>query len=149
MEIGFWKEVGINSAVAVFAFGWIYIQPPLPEQLRSPKAAMQDVTRVKPLQVTEIPKVEPVKPADIDIKVEPAGLSTTSQSLSTPDNLLEVTATSLKMRSAPSSSSDLIDVYARGSRFEKLGEDGKWIQVRSADDGTAGWMFADFLQAVN
>ena len=144
------KEIAANSLVGVLVFGWIFTQPPLPEQLRTPKAAKQTVAKLEPIQPqTQIQKVEPAAPADIQIKIEPTTLQTPAQALRPVENVLQVTATSLKMRSAPSPSAQLIDVYARGATFEKIGQDGKWLQVRSTVDGTAGWMFGDYLQASN
>ena len=37
----------------------------------------------------------------------------------------------------------------RVSTFEKIGQQGRWLQVRSTDDGNTGWMFGDYLTGVN
>ena len=150
METKLLKEFAANTLVGAMVFGWIFTQPPLPEQLRAPKAARHTIIKSEPEpSKTQIQQVQQTTPADVQIKIEPTTLQAPAQGLKPLQNVVEVTATSLKMRTAPSSSAQMIDVYSRGATFEKIGQDGKWLQVRSTIDGTAGWMFGDYLQTTN
>ena len=50
------------------------------------------------------------------------------------------------MREGPTSSSSHVATYGSGDTFQKLGEQGKWIQVRNLADGAEGWIFGKFLE---
>ena len=150
MKYRFAFEAGAICTVSLLVFGWIFIQPPVEDQLRSPKSAEKPDVGVKvAAKADHVPTVTGSTTKAVDIKIESVALQTPGQALDSSAVLLEVTATSLKMRSGPSSQADMIDVYARGAVLEKIGEQGKWLQVRSTDDGTAGWMFAEYLQLAN
>lgn len=150
MKLRFIGEIGATTLVGVAAFGWIFTQSPDPQQLRTPKSAKLPVA---PSQTTkrsdQIPTVVQTTTKPVAVRIEPVALQTPDQALNSTQDLYEVVATSLKMRSGPSSSTQLINTYARGSTFEKIGQQGSWIQVRSTEDGTSGWMFSNYLQASN
>lgn len=150
MNMKFISEIAATTLVGVVAFGWIFTQSPGPEQHRSAKSAKLPVAQD---QITkrsdQIPTVVQKTSKPIVIQIEPVALQTPDQALDSAQDLYEVVATSLKMRSGPSSSTQLINTYARGSTFEKIGQQGSWIEVRSTEDGASGWMFSDYLQASN
>ncbi len=62
--------------------------------------------------------------------------------------LMQVDADNLRMRDGPSSSAGTIATFGRGTEFEQMTVYGKWVQVRSVENGTTGWMFADYLAPV-
>ncbi len=144
------REMVATAAVGIAAFGWIFGQAPMPDQTRSAKAdrahsfvqqASNPGDQVAAiLHTASIQKAAPL--ASIELQVpEPAP--------QLQDNLLQVTASSLKMRTGPSAQTQLVNAYARGATFEKIDQQGQWLQVRSTEDGTSGWMFAEFLQTSN
>jgi len=60
---------------------------------------------------------------------------------------LVVTASGLRMRSEPSSKSELLGNYARGARFTHIRDQNGWALVQSLDDGQKGWMFKKYMGA--
>ncbi len=59
--------------------------------------------------------------------------------------LLRVDADNLRMRSGPSSSTEPLGTYQRGTVVEELEAQGQWRLVRNIETGTIGWMFAEYL----
>jgi uncharacterized protein YgiM (DUF1202 family) len=150
MNLKFISEVGATTLVGVAAFGWIFTQSPSPEQLKAPKSAKLPVAQSQTSnRGDQIPTVVQKTSKPFAVQIEPVALQTPDQTLSPAQDLYEVAATNLKMRSGPSSSTQLINTYARGSTFEKISQQGSWFQVRSTEDGTSGWMFSDYLKASN
>lgn len=150
MNLRFISEIGATTLVGVAAFGWIFTQSPSPEQLRTSKSAKLPVAQSQTsIRNDQIPSVVQKTSKPFPIQIESVALQTPDQALNPAQDLYEVVATSLKMRSGPSSSTQLINTYTHGSTFEKIGQQGSWLQVRSTEDGTSGWMFSDYLQASN
>jgi len=58
---------------------------------------------------------------------------------------LVVTASGLRMRSEPSSKSELLGNYSRGSRFAHIRDQNGWALVQSLDNGQKGWMFKKYM----
>lgn len=63
-------------------------------------------------------------------------------------NLLRVTANSLNMRAEPNARSPRVASYPRGSVVEPVTKQGNWVLVRTVDDATTGWMYAEYLDQV-
>ena len=153
MKLGDFKEVGAIAVVGIVVFGWVFGQSPLPDT-RKPAATASKQTTESTVgkRGDQIPSVARNAPSEIKITIEPVAMAAPDQALVPAEDaadLLEVIATNLKMRSGPSSTTDMVSIYERGSTLEKIGQDGKWLQVRSTRDGTTGWMFADYLQSAN
>ena len=150
MSIRFFAELGINTFVGAAIFAWIFMPAPLMQHDKGLKTASalgseQQVGK----RSDQIPTVPSTSAGKLAIKIEPAILQTPDQALAPSSSLLEVTATSLNMRSQPTSQSPLINAYSRGARFEQISQNGNWLQVRSTEDGASGWMFGSYLRAVN
>jgi len=69
--------------------------------------------------------------------------------LPTTEAVAEVNVSSAKLRSAPSSSSDVVIKLPRGTKLSVLERRGSWAHVRTAGDSGAstrdGWIFSSFL----
>lgn len=151
MSSRFLAETGVIVAVGLAVFGWIFTQSdPLPD-LAKTSTKQAENTSGAAKRGDQVPSVPKSKTTQIKLRVEAVGLETPGDVAPavTASDVLQVTATSLKLRSEPTSSSDMIDVYARGAKFEKIGQEGRWLQVRSTDDGTTGWMYGEYLSDVN
>lgn len=148
MDVKLVREMGAIALIGIVVFGWVFTRPPLPEQLSAPKAAKQHTTimRRDAAPDPQIPRVRQSAANDISITIEPVALQTPTQALAPTSSMLQVAATSLNLRDAPSAGARSVEVYERGSTFERIGEDGQWLKVRSTRDGITGWMFADYLQ---
>lgn len=150
MNIKLITEIGGTTLLGVAVFGWVFTQSPSPEQFMSAKSSKQPIAQSQTSKRNDqIPSVVQTTSKPLAIKAEPVALQTPDQALSPAQDIYEVVATNLKMRSGPSSSTQLINTYSRGATFEKIGQQGGWLQVRSIDDGISGWMYSDYLQASN
>ena len=58
---------------------------------------------------------------------------------------LVVSSSGLRMRSEPSSSSEMLGKYSRGARFAHIRDQNGWALVQSLDDGQKGWMFKKYM----
>ncbi|MDH3741074.1 MAG: SH3 domain-containing protein [Hyphomicrobiales bacterium] len=143
-------EIGAIALVGVAVFGWTFSQPPAPDQLKSKKSARQPVTVSQVgKRGDKIPAVVQLSPRQLKISPDPVALQTPDQALRSGGDLYQVIPANLKLRAGPSSTTQLLNVYSRGATFEKIGQQGGWLQVRSTEDGASGWMFSDYLQAAN
>ena len=150
MNNRFLKEFGWNAAVGVAVFGWIFSQAPGDIEPKPSKAALA-------LSKTDgrgdsIPSVQQTKLNEISITIEQVELPSPDQEFGGQEPqgpLVKVTATSLKLRAQPTSRSSSLKVYPAGTTFERLGQDGDWLNVRHTLDGSSGWMHGDYLRRVS
>jgi hypothetical protein len=63
-----------------------------------------------------------------------------------PKQYVRVTGSKLNLRESPRTSARSVGKLARGTRVEKRGEDGEWLQV-VLPDGTTGWVNARYVTA--
>ena len=56
-----------------------------------------------------------------------------------------VTGTEVRVRSGPATIYNVLGYFEKGEEVKVLGEKGKWIQIKRADD-TEGWIHSDFLK---
>ncbi len=61
---------------------------------------------------------------------------------------LQVSPSSLNLRTSPSTQSQVIAVYQRGTKVTVLGTSGQWTRVRTPD-GKTGYMLTSYLKKVN
>ena len=162
--------------VGIVAFVWVFSQPPLKtdhlalktrskaEQSLKPKAVVEPVTPVTPVATAKskaigtviekrvvklmsaLPSAAPTA-AGGEITGSLGGL-TVPKTHGFAGSLMRVDADNLRMRAGPSSSAGTIATFARGTKFEQMTVYGRWVQVRSVESGTTGWMYADYLAPV-
>jgi hypothetical protein len=69
--------------------------------------------------------------------------------LPTTEAVAEVNVSSAKLRSAPSSTADVVIKLPRGTKLSVLERRGSWAHVRTADESGGstrdGWIFSSFL----
>ncbi|NNE23161.1 MAG: SH3 domain-containing protein [Rhizobiales bacterium] len=147
MNGNFLKEFGVNAVFGLAVFGWVFGQSPLDQASRAPVAPLALVKSDE--RGDDIPNVRPAKVRDFSITIEQVALHSPDQHSIESPPLVEVTATTLKLRAHPTSQSPLIRAYPTGARFERIGQNGNWLNVRNPADGTSGWMHANYLQPVS
>jgi hypothetical protein len=147
-----------TCAVGLLAFAWIFTRPPLdlsqPVPQPTATAAKADptgqgvgkrgdqVTVVQPVTATSIINKTAPAPVEADDTISTAAIG---QLAAPAARLLRVDADNLRMRSGPSSSTEPLGTYQRGTVLEELESQGQWSLVRNVETGTIGWMFADYL----
>ena len=157
----FQKHYIYTCAVGLLAFAWIFTRPPLDlSQMPAPaqKTAKTAKTTAKTDQSAgtrsdQIKVVQPVTATSVINKTatvaaeQDSGLTTASidQPAAPAGPLLRVDTDNLRMRSGPSSGTELLATYPRGTLLEELEAQGQWRMVRNVETGTIGWMFADYL----
>ncbi len=151
--------------IGLLAFVWVFSQQPY-EFPATPQtagtkgktnlAARQPVQPVKPVEPVSIGTIitkqgleaQPIAPS---LSGEAGEITASISRLPSPGvsggngTFLRVVADKLRMRSAPSSSSQTLATYPLGTEVEQLTRSGKWLEVRNLSDGTTGWMHADYL----
>lgn len=143
-------EFGAIALLGAAVFVWTFSQPPRPDQLKAKKSASRQVPVSQVgKRGDKIPAVVQLTPRQLKISSNPVALQTPDQALRSDADLFQVVPANLKLRAGPSSTTRLISVYSRGATFEKVGQQGSWLQVRSTEDGASGWMFSGYLQAAN
>lgn len=147
MNRKFLKEFGVNAVFGLAVFGWVFGQSPIDQASTAPVTALALVKSDKQGEV--IPVVQKSKVSDFSITIEQVELLNPDRQIIEQVSLLEVTATTLKLRALPTSKSSLIRAYPTGARFERIGQNGNWLNVRNPADGTSGWMHANYLQLVS
>ena len=147
MNRKFLKEFGVNAVFGLAVFGWVFGQSPIDQASTAPVGALALVKSDK--QDHNIPVVPQAKTSDFTITIEPAELHSTGQRSIEQVPVMEVTATTLKLRALPTSQPSLIRAYPTGARFERIGQNGNWLNVRNTEDGTSGWMHGNYLQQVS
>lgn len=63
---------------------------------------------------------------------------------STKSRVLTINATTLKVRSTPSTSGEVLETARRGQRYRVLSQQGLWFKVARAD-GSAGWVHMAYV----
>lgn len=150
MNIKLISEIGATMLLGVIVFAWVFGQSPNTVQTRSTKSAKQQIANKQAGQRGDkFPAVVQQASRQLPVNIGPIALQAPGQALGSTESLYEVVANNLKMRSGPSSASQLVNVYSRGATFEKIGQQGNWLQVRSTENGVSGWMFSNYLQAAN
>lgn len=160
-------------AAGVLVFYFVFSGPPLDTdhivaqaRIEAEQAAKaKKVAKAKPIPVVQSPPAKPKATGTVIAKQPvspvaalPASGAVSNQLVTASDTglrvpvtqsaggtYLRVDADNLRMRSGPSSSADTLASYPRGTRLEQVRVYGKWMQVRTIDGGTTGWMFADYL----
>ena len=89
------------------------------------------------------------QPEKLMVTIEPAAMRIRERVLGTEATIYEVAASNLKLRRKPALTSRLHRIYPRGARFEQLGRDGNWLNVRHLADGSSGWLPVATLRAIN
>ncbi len=134
----------VGSAVL---FGWMFANAPLPPEAKVTNAVslgQKTVNEQSGKVVFAIPrsKATALNDEPVNIVITPGG-----QTVPTNPGVadLVVTSTGLRMRSEPTSRSEMLGNYAKGARFSHIRDENGWALVQSLDDGQKGWMFKKYM----
>ena len=128
------RAFAFNLVLCGAAFAWLFSQTPAAQ----PEPVSTETTRAIPGQQDR--RVETIEPAAMHIRERVPAAGAT---------IYEVVSINLKLRRKPVLTSRLHRVYPRGARFEQLGRDGNWLNVRHLADGSSGWLPVAALRAIN
>ncbi len=138
------KAFAVNVVLCGAAFAWLFSQTPT-AQPEPVSADETEVTLGKPGR-----EVGPMhQPENLVVTVEPAAMRVRERLLGAGTGIYEAPAANLKLRRKPVLTWRLHRVYPRGARFERLGRDGDWLNVRHLADGSSGWLLAATLRTAN
>ena len=116
-----WSESVVQKPVA---------QKPVDQNQR---AVVFSKTRSKATALNDVPVNIVINPGSQKVQVQ-AGAGD-----------LVVSSSGLRMRSEPSSSSEMLGKYSRGAQFAHIRDQNGWALVQSLDDGQKGWMFKKYM----
>ncbi len=83
-------------------------------------------------------------PAPTAPPATPTPMPTAAAAAPVPPSFVRVTGSRVNVREAPRGSARALAKLARGTRVEKRGEDGDWVQV-VLSNGTTGWVNAGYV----
>jgi len=142
MSRSFFISVALCLGGSAALFGWMFSNEPLP-----PAAKVKSVIKpADPIGKTVFAaprtKATPLNDEPVNIVINPGSQSVPVQS--GPGDLV-VVSSGLRMRSEPTSQSEILGNYVKGARFAHIRDENGWALVQSLDDGQKGWMFKKYM----